>query len=85
MYGQIVLSTHFHIFIKVIAVREKIESLNDRSVGGVLERDDGVVNFSLLKGRKGIGEGNMRKQIGRSTTKGLSCGLRKQSANRLSC
>jgi hypothetical protein len=61
MYRQIVLSTHFHIFIEVAAVREKIESLDDRPVGGVLERDDGVVGVLLLNGSKSIGEGDMRE------------------------
>jgi hypothetical protein len=61
MYRQIVLSTHFHIFIEVAAVCEKIESLDDRPVGGVLERDDGVVGVLLLNGSKSIGEGDMRE------------------------
>lgn len=87
MYRQVVLPTHFHVFIEVIAVREEVESLDDRPVGGVLERDDGVVSFLLLKGRKGIGEGDMRKQVGRSTTEGLGGGLRQQSeqGSLLSC
>lgn len=82
MHGQVVLPAYFHIFVQSMAIRKKVQRLNDRPIGRIFERDDGVVGFLLLHSSERIGEGNMRQQFGRYLAKGLGSSLGQASETR---